>query len=69
MEGSTVFMIDQNELPFEFKIIEVHQYQDTCHAIRTMLIRGAGAIGAAAGFAMHDNCYRLFGEFRKSYIR
>ncbi len=52
MEGSTVFMIDQNELPFEFKIIEAHQYQDTCHAIRTMLIRGAGAIGSAAGFAM-----------------
>lgn len=52
MEGGTVFMIDQNELPFTLRIIESHQYQDTCHAIRTMTVRGAGAIGAAAGFAM-----------------
>ncbi len=52
MEGGTVFMIDQNELPFTLRIIESHQYQDTCHAIRTMTVRGAGAIGVAAGFAM-----------------
>jgi len=52
MEGSSVFMIDQNALPFEFKIYEAKIYRDTCHAIITMITRGAGAIGAAAGFAM-----------------
>ncbi len=52
MEGGTVFMIDQNELPFSFRIIQAHQYQDTCQAIRIMTVRGAGAIGAASGFAM-----------------
>lgn len=52
MEGSSVFMIDQNELPFTFKIIEAYTFQDTCNTIRSMMIRGAGAIGAAAGFAM-----------------
>jgi len=52
MEGSSVYMIDQNALPFEFKIFEAKSYQDTCHAIITMVTRGAGAIGAAAGFAM-----------------
>jgi S-methyl-5-thioribose-1-phosphate isomerase len=52
MEGSSVFMIDQNALPFTFEIFEAKNYQDTCHAIRTMITRGAGAIGAAAGFAM-----------------
>lgn len=52
MEGSSVFMIEQNLLPFEFKIFESRSYKDTCHAIRTMIVRGAGAIGAAAGFAM-----------------
>jgi len=52
MEGSSVFMIDQNALPFEFKIYEAKTYQDTCSSIRTMITRGAGAIGAAAGFAM-----------------
>lgn len=52
MQGTTVFMIDQNRLPFEFRIFEAKTYQETCHAIRTMITRGAGAIGAAAGFAM-----------------
>ncbi|MFA5097209.1 MAG: S-methyl-5-thioribose-1-phosphate isomerase [Candidatus Margulisiibacteriota bacterium] len=52
MDGSSVFMIEQNLLPFEFKIHEAKTYKDTCHAIRTMIVRGAGAIGAAAGFAM-----------------
>ena len=45
-------MIDQNALPFSFKIYEAKSYSDTCHSIITMITRGAGAIGAAAGFAM-----------------
>jgi methylthioribose-1-phosphate isomerase len=52
MEGGSVMMIEQNLLPFEFRIIECRDYKDTCKAIREMVIRGAGAIGAAAGYAM-----------------
>ena len=52
MEGSTVFLIDQNLLPFEFRIQELKTYSDCCHAITIMTVRGAGAIGAMAGFAM-----------------
>jgi len=52
MEGKSVFMIEQNLLPFEFKVHEAKTYQETCLAIKTMIVRGAGAIGAAAGFAM-----------------
>ncbi|MBI5699262.1 S-methyl-5-thioribose-1-phosphate isomerase [Candidatus Saganbacteria bacterium] len=52
MEGREVFLIDQNQLPFKFKIIKSSSYKETCRAIKTMLVRGAGAIGAAAGFAM-----------------
>lgn len=52
MEGRTVFLIDQDQLPFKFKIFKSRSYKETCRAIKTMLVRGAGAIGAAAGFAM-----------------
>ena len=52
MEGDMVFMIDQIRLPFEFSIFKAANYKETCYAIKTMIIRGAGAIGAAAGFAM-----------------
>ncbi|MFO8129586.1 MAG: S-methyl-5-thioribose-1-phosphate isomerase [Bacteroidales bacterium] len=52
MEGLSVYMIEQNQLPFHFSIYRSRDYLDTCRAIRTMIVRGAGAIGAAAGFAM-----------------
>ena len=52
MEGTSVFFIEQNLLPFQFTIREAKTYAESCHAIRTMMLRGAGAIGAIAGFAM-----------------
>jgi len=52
MEGSSVCMIDQNLLPFSFEIFEARTFTESCRAITGMTVRGAGAIGAAAGFAM-----------------
>jgi methylthioribose-1-phosphate isomerase len=52
MEGKSVYMIDQNHLPWEFSIFRSDDYRTTCRAIKDMTTRGAGAIGAAAGFAM-----------------
>jgi S-methyl-5-thioribose-1-phosphate isomerase len=52
MDGDSVFFIEQNLLPFQFVINEARSYQQSCHAIRSMMVRGAGAIGAIAGFAM-----------------
>ena len=52
LEGNSVFFIEQNLLPFRFRIQEAKSFSDSCHAIRTMMVRGAGAIGAIAGFAM-----------------
>jgi len=52
MEGTTVYMIDQNLLPFEFQIYKAENYEDVCHAITSMITRGAGSIGAAAAFGM-----------------
>lgn len=52
MEGSIVKMIDQPKIPHKFEILELKNYKDTAEAIRNMNIRGAGAIGAAAGYAM-----------------
>lgn len=52
MEGNTVCLIDQNLLPFEFNIFRATSYRDCCMAISNMNVRGAGAIGATAGYAM-----------------
>jgi methylthioribose-1-phosphate isomerase len=48
----TVKMVEQRSLPHKFEIGSFGTYQTTGLAIRDMTVRGAGAIGATAGFAM-----------------
>ena len=52
MSGSSVCMINQPKLPHSFEIIELKTHKDTVRAISEMTVRGAGAIGAAAAYAM-----------------
>ena len=52
LEGGAVRMINQHLLPRRFAIIDLPTHRDTAEAIRTMIVRGAGAIGAAAGYGM-----------------
>jgi len=47
-----VKMIHQNELPFRFRIFHSDNYKTTAASISDMVVRGAGAIGVTAGFAM-----------------
>jgi methylthioribose-1-phosphate isomerase len=51
-ERHLVKMIDQRQLPSIFEIAEFSDYNDVAMSIREMYIRGAPAIGAAAGFGM-----------------
>ena len=51
-EGRTVRMIDQLRLPFEFAIFDSPDHGATARAIREMVTRGAGAIGAAGGYGL-----------------
>lgn len=45
-------LIDQRLLPGEFRVMEYSDYLDVVNAIRDMVVRGAPAIGATAGFGM-----------------
>jgi len=51
-DDQVIEMIDQRLLPQEFKINQYHNYKDVANAIRSMVIRGAPAIGAAAAYGM-----------------
>ncbi|HLF27841.1 MAG TPA: S-methyl-5-thioribose-1-phosphate isomerase [Anaerolineae bacterium] len=50
--GAVVKMIDQRALPHRYVILSYTDYHDVAEAIRTMVIRGAPAIGAAAAFGL-----------------
>jgi len=45
-------MIDQRLLPGQFQVVVFDDYRAVAQAIRDMVVRGAPAIGAAAGFGM-----------------
>jgi S-methyl-5-thioribose-1-phosphate isomerase len=51
-EDNIVKMIDQRKLPHSFEILSFQNHMETSEAIKTMVTRGAGAVGNAAGFAM-----------------
>lgn len=48
-----ICIIDQRQLPHRFVIEELTNLEMAWRAIRDMHVRGAGLIGATAGFAMH----------------
>lgn len=52
-EEGLVQIIDQRSLPHEFIIENLKTVADVARAIQDMHIRGAGLIGAAAGFGMY----------------
>ncbi|MDI6643698.1 MAG: S-methyl-5-thioribose-1-phosphate isomerase [Methanobacteriaceae archaeon] len=51
-EDNKLLLIDQTKLPDELTYFECKTYQDVIKAIKTMVVRGAPAIGVAAAFGM-----------------
>ena len=58
-DGWSVGAIDQRRLPHEFVVVRLTNCAQAADAIRSMLVRGAPLIGAAAAYgmalAMHDD--------------
>lgn len=52
-DESTIQIIDQRHLPHHFIIEDIKSVEQMAIAIREMHVRGAGLIGAAAGFGMY----------------
>jgi len=52
LDGHTVKMIDQPVLPHTFRVAELHTVEETAQSISTMIVRGAGAIGATGALGM-----------------
>lgn len=48
-----VLLIDQTRLPEEYALVEIKRYEDMVEAIRTMIVRGAPAIGVAAAYGVY----------------
>jgi methylthioribose-1-phosphate isomerase len=52
-QENKVLLIDQTRLPTEYSIVEIDRSEDMAQAIKTMIVRGAPAIGIAAAYGMY----------------
>jgi len=52
-QDDAVLLIDQTVLPQEYRQVSIRDYQAMADAIRTMIVRGAPAIGVAAAYGMY----------------
>jgi S-methyl-5-thioribose-1-phosphate isomerase len=51
-EANLVRLIEQRLLPHKFEVVSTGDYRETARAIRDMVVRGAGAIGATAAYGL-----------------
>ncbi len=51
--NDSVSLIDQTRLPNEYTFVEISRSEDMARAIKTMIVRGAPAIGVAAAYGMY----------------
>jgi len=51
-KDSAVIMIDQTKLPIKLEYVKFTDYNDIANAIRTLVVRGAPAIGVSGAFGM-----------------
>jgi methylthioribose-1-phosphate isomerase len=62
-----VLLIEQRLLPHEFKIVPAKNFKETASAIRDMIVRGAGAIGATAAYGLAQGALAFRGNDLKKF--
>jgi methylthioribose-1-phosphate isomerase len=66
-EGDRVFMLDQRELPGRELYVELRTAEAVAEGIRSMVVRGAPAIGIAAAYGMALAAHRAAAEGEAGY--
>ncbi len=63
-----ILLIDQTRLPREYGLVEIRRSEDLAEAIRTMIVRGAPAIGVAASYGMYMGAKELGEVDRATFL-
>ena len=65
--NNRVRLIEQRLLPHQFKIVSTKNYLETSQAIKNMVVRGAGAIGATAAYGLAQGAQMFQGNGIKTF--
>jgi methylthioribose-1-phosphate isomerase len=64
-----VKLIDQTRLPQQLNIVEISRCEDMAQAIKTMIVRGAPAIGIAAAYGMYLGAREIKTKDRNAFLQ
>ncbi len=67
-QSGRVLLIDQTRLPNEYALVEISRCDDMAHAIKTMIVRGAPAIGVAAAYGMYFGAREIQAANREQFL-
>src|SRR4030088_3850859 len=60
--ANCVMLIEQRLLPHQFKVVAMRDFRATAKAIKDMIVRGAGAIGATAAYGLAQGALAFRGK-------
>ncbi len=66
--NDSVSLIDQTRLPNEYTFVEITRCSDLARAIKTMIVRGAPAIGVAAAYGMYLGAREISTSDRHEFL-
>ncbi len=67
--NGSIRIIDQRKLPQQYQFVVCRDLKTIWHAIKTLTVRGAPALGVAAGFAVLLGAQKFKGHNRKTFDR
>ena len=67
-QENSVLLIDQTRLPNEYTFVEISRCEDMAEAIKTMIVRGAPAIGVAAAYGMYLGAREIQTQDRSEFL-
>ena len=65
---NSVLLIEQRLLPHSFKVVPMRDFRQTASAIKDMVVRGAGAIGATAAYGLAQGARSFPGTNLKRFL-
>src|SRR5207253_7432220 len=68
-ESGKVRLIDQTALPEKLQYVEYADWREVWEAIRTMVVRGAPAIGCTAALGMALGARGIIADGRESFLK
>ena len=68
-QDDRAILIDQTLLPESYKTVAISTAQAMAEAIKTMIVRGAPAIGVAAGYGMYLGARDITTSDREEFLQ